>query len=144
MDKIDTKIIQLLKENSRTTCSDISKKVLLSVPAVTERLRKLEDENIIKQYSLRLNRKKIGLNMLAFVLISIDNTEPKGDFRELIASSDWIFEAHHIAGEYDYLLKIAAENTDKLEIYIAEVLQKITGVKKTNTIVVLSTTKENM
>jgi Lrp/AsnC family leucine-responsive transcriptional regulator len=62
----------------------------------------------------------------------------------LIASSDWIFEAHHIAGEYDYLLKIAAENTDKLEIYIAEVLQKITGVKKTNTIVVLSTTKENM
>jgi Lrp/AsnC family leucine-responsive transcriptional regulator len=144
MDKIDTKIIQLLKENSRTTCSDISKKVLLSVPAVTERLRKLEDESIIKQYSLRLNRKKIGLNVLAFVLVSIENHEQKNHLRELIGESDWIYEAHHITGEYDYLLKIAAENTDKLEIYITEVLQKITGVKQTNTIVVLSTIKEDM
>lgn len=144
MDKIDTKIIQLLKENSRTTCSEISKKVLLSVPAVTERLKKLEEEKIIKQYSLRLNRKRIGLNLLAFVLVSIDNPEHNMDFRDLIGKSDWIYEAHHITGEYDYLLKIAAENTDKLEIYIAEVIQKITGVRKTNTIVVLSTIKEDM
>lgn len=143
MDKIDAKIIQMLKENSRTTCSDISKKVLLSVPAVTERLRKLEDENIIKQYTIRLNRKKLELNILAFILISID-PEHMSDFRELVIKSEWILECHHITGEYNYLLKIVAENTDKLDIYIAEVLQKIAGVKKTNTIVVLSTSKEDL
>jgi len=143
MDKVDLKIIQMLKENSRTTCSDISKKVLLSVPAVTERLRKLEDENIIKQYTLRLNRKKLELNILAFVLISID-PEHLSAFRESVIKSEWVLECHHITGEYDYLLKIVAENTDKLEIYIAEVLQKIMGVKKTNTIVVLATNKEDL
>lgn len=143
MDKIDAKIIQMLKENSRTTCSDISKKVLLSVPAVTERLRKLEDENIIKQYTIRLNRKKLELNILAFVLISID-PEHMSDFRELVIKSEWILECHHITGEYDYLLKIVAESTDKLDIYIVEVLQKIAGVKNTNTIVVLSTSKEDL
>lgn len=144
MDKIDAKIIQMLKENSRTTCSDISKKVLLSVPAVTERLRKLEDENIIKQYTLRLNRKKLEQNVLAFVLVNIDKPEHITDFRDLVVKSEWILECHHIAGEYDYLLKIVAENTDKLEIYIAEVLQKLTGAKRTNTIVVLSTSKEDI
>lgn len=144
MDKIDLKIIQMLKENSRTTCSDISKKVLLSVPAVTERLRKLEDENIIKQYTLRLNRKKLEQNVLAFVLLNIDNPEHITEFRDTIVKSEWVLECHHIAGEYDYILKIVAENTDKLEIYIAEVLQKISGVKRTNTIVVLSTSKEDI
>lgn len=143
MDKIDSKIIQMLKENSRTTCSDISKKVLLSVPAVAERLRKLEDENIIKQYTIRLNRKKLELNILAFILISIDS-EHKSDFQDLVIKSEWILECHHITGEYDYLIKIVTENTEKLDIYIAEVLQKIAGVKKTNTIVALSTSKEDL
>lgn len=143
MDKIDSKIIQMLKENSRTTCSDISKKVLLSVPAVTERLRKLEEENIIKQYTIRLNRKKLELNILAFILISID-PEHKSDFQDLVIKSEWILECHHITGEYDYLIKIVTENTEKLDIYIAEVLQKLAGVKKTNTIVALSTSKEDL
>ncbi|MDX9871740.1 MAG: Lrp/AsnC family transcriptional regulator [Clostridia bacterium] len=143
MDKIDYKIIQMLRENSRTTCSEISKKVLLSVPAVAERLRKLEDEGIIRQYSLRLNRKKLGLNILAYVLVAFDSPEYLSVFRETVAKSEWILECHHITGEYNYLLKVAAENTEKLEIYIAEILQKMSGVKKTNTIITLSTVKED-
>lgn len=142
MDKIDSKIIQMLKENSRTTCSEISKKVLLSVPAVTERLRKLEDERIIRQYSLRLNRKKLGQNILAFCLVSFDSPEDLPAFRDAIAKSEWILECHHITGEYNYLMKVAAESTDKLEIFIAEILQKLSGVKRTNTIITLSTVKE--
>lgn len=141
MDKIDMKIIQLLKENSRATCSEISKKVLLSIPAVADRIKKLEEDNIIRQYTLRLNRKKTGLHMLAFVLVSVDNEHIAG-FRELIDKSDWILECHSIAGEYDYLLKIVADNTEKLQIYIAEVLKKTSGVRKTNTIITLSTVKE--
>lgn len=144
MDKIDLKIIQLLKENSRTTCSEISKKVLLSVPAVAERLRKLEEENIIKQYTLRLNRKKLDLNILAFVLVSIERLEDTSALRELVKKSEWILECHHITGEYNYLLKLAAENTEKLEIYITEVLQKIKGVTKTNTIITLYNLKEEL
>ncbi|MCR4440856.1 MAG: Lrp/AsnC family transcriptional regulator [Peptococcaceae bacterium] len=144
MDKIDLKIIQLLKANGRMTCSEISKKVLLSVPAVAERIRKLEEEKIIRQFTVRLNRKKLDLNLLAFVLVSLDKSEYAGGFRETVAKSDWILECHNIAGEYDYLLKVVAENTEKLEIYISQILKKTAGVAKTNTIVVLSTLKEEM
>ena len=144
MDLTDLKIIQILKSNSRTTSSEISKKVLLSVPAVSERIRKLEEENIIKQYTLRLNRKKLNLNLMAYVLVSIEKGEYLAGFNDLVTKSDWILECHHIAGEYDYLLKIVAENTEKLEIYLSHILKKTTGVTKTNAIVVLSTVKEEM
>jgi len=144
MDLIDLKIIQMLKANSRTTSSEISKKVLLSVPAVTERIRKLEEEKIIKQYTLRLNRKKLNLNLMAYVLVSIDKAEHMANFNDIVMKSDWILECHHIVGEYDYLLKVIAENTEKLEIYISHILKKTTGVAKTNTIVVLSTMKEEI
>lgn len=144
MDMVDMKIIQLLQENSRTTASEISKRVILSVPAVTERIRKLEEEKVIKKYTLQLNRKKLNLNLLAFVLVSIDKSEHIANFREIVLKSDWVLECHHIVGEYDYLLKVLVENTEKLEIYISHILKKTTGVAKTNTIVVLSTLKEEM
>lgn len=144
MDMVDMKIIQLLKENSRMTSSEISKIVHLSVPAVTERIRKLEEEKIIKQYTLRLNRKKMNLNLLAFILVNIDQSEHIPHFKEMVLKSDWVLECHHIAGEYDYLLKVLVESTEKLEIYISQILKKTTGVAKTNTVVVLSTIKEEM
>lgn len=144
MDLIDLKIIQILKANSRTTSSDISKKVLLSVPAVSERIRKLEEENIIKQYTLRLNRKKLNLNLIAYVLVSIEKGEYIAGFNEIAVKSDWILECQHIAGEYDYILKIVAENMEKLEIYISHILKKTPGVTKTNAIIVLSTVKEEL
>lgn len=56
MDIIDAKILEVLKQNGRSTASDISKKVNLSIPAVSERIRKLEEANIIEQYTVKINR----------------------------------------------------------------------------------------
>ncbi len=142
MDMIDMKIIQLLKANSRTTSSEIAKRVILSVPAVSERIRKLEHEKIIKQFTLRLDRKKLDLNLMAFVLVSLDKAEHVAHFKELVLNSDWVLECHHIVGEYDYLLKVMAQNTEKLEIYLSHILKKTAGVAKINSIIALSTLKE--
>lgn len=144
MDMLDLKILQLLKKNSRMTSSDISKKVLLSVPAVAERIRKLEEEKIIKQCTIQVNRKKFDLNMLVFVFVNLDKPEHLTHFAEAMMKCDWVLECHHVAGEYDYLLKVLVENTDKLEIFISHILKKTTGVSKTNTMVVLSTLKEEL
>jgi len=142
MDMIDLKIIKILKNNSRTTSSEISKKVMLSVPAVTERIRKLEEEGIITQYTLKLNRKKFDLNLLAFVWVNIDKAENASHFRDMVLQNDWVLECHHIAGEYDYLLKVLVENTDKLEIFVSHILKKTMGVTKTKVQIVLSVIKE--
>jgi Lrp/AsnC family leucine-responsive transcriptional regulator len=142
MDMIDLKIIQLLRANSRTTGSEIAKQVLLSVPAVSERIRKLEREKIIRQFTIRLDRKKLDMNLMAFVLVSIDKAEHVPFFKEVVQNSDWVLECHHIVGEYDYLLKVVAQNPEKLEIYLSHILKKTTGVAKINSIVALSSLKE--
>lgn len=144
LDMVDMKILKILKENSRTTYSEISKMVLLSVPAVAERIRKLEAEKVISQYTLKLNRKKFGLNILAFIFVSIDKPENSAHFRETIRQNEWVLECHHIAGEYDYLLKVLVESTDKLEVFITHILKKTMGVAKTNAQIVLSTVKEDL
>jgi len=142
MDIIDMNIIQLLKTNSRMTSSEIGKRVMLSVPAVSERIRKLEHEKIIKRFTIRLDRKKLDMGMLAFVLVRIDTAEHVPHFQEIVQNSDWILECHHIVGEYDYLLKVAAQNPEKLEIYVSHILRKTTGVVRTNTIIALASLKE--
>lgn len=144
MDMVDQKIINLLKKNSRMTSSEISKKVMLSIPAVSERIRKLEEEKIIRQYTLKINRKKFNLNLLAYIFVNIDKAENVANFRETVVQNEWVLECHHLAGEYDYLLKILVEDTDKLEIFISHVLKKTMGISKTNTQVVLSSIKEEM
>lgn len=144
MDMVDLKILKILKQNSRTTCSTISQKVLLSVPAVAERIKKLERNKVISQYTLKINRKKFGLNIMAFIFVSIDKTENTGFLKEMIIQNDWVLECHHIAGEYDYLLKVLVESTEKLELFITHILKKTVGVTKINAQIVLSTIKEDL
>lgn len=144
MDSIDLKIIDALKENSRSTSSEISRKVNLSIPAVAERIRKLEDGNIIEKYTIKINREKINYKLLAFIFVNIDKTENIENFRKSIVQYNSVLECHHVAGEYDYVLKVLVEDTKSLEYFLSNTLKKIKGVLKSNTIIVLSSLKENM
>ena len=144
MDAIDIKIIDVLKENSRSTASEISKRVNLSIPAVAERIRKMEEADIIEEYTIRVNRDKMNLKLLAFVFVNIDETENVEEFRKAIVQYDSVLECHHVAGEYDYLLKVIVEDTRSLEYFISHTLKKIKGVSKSNTIIVLSSQKESL
>jgi Lrp/AsnC family transcriptional regulator, leucine-responsive regulatory protein len=144
MDTIDLKIIDALKENSRSTASEISKKVSLSIPAVAERIRKMEEAAIIEKYTIKLNREKMNYKVLAFIFINIDRTENVENFREAIVQYPCVLECHHVAGEYDYLLKVLVEETQSLEHFLSNTLKKIKGVRKSNTIISLSTLKEDI
>ena len=144
MDSIDSKIIEVLKENSRVTTSEISKKVSLSIPAVAERIRKMEESNIIESFTIKVNREKINQRLLAFIFVNIDKTENIEDFRKSIVNFSSVLECHHVAGEYDYLLKVLVEDTKALEYFLSTKLKKIKGVLKSNTIIVMSSLKESI
>jgi Lrp/AsnC family leucine-responsive transcriptional regulator len=144
VDKIDLNIIEVLKENSRSTTSEISKRVNLSIPAVAERIRKMEEAGIIEKYTIKLNRDKINLKLLAFVFVNIDKTENVENFRKAIVECSCVLECHHVAGEYDYMLKVVLEDTKSLEYFVSDTLKKIKGVVKSNTIIALSSLKENI
>ena len=128
MDDIDGKILAILKENARETVSEISQRVALSVPAVAERIRKLEQGGIIEKYTVRIGRKKTGYHLMAFIFVNIDVTDNIEGFRQKIIREENVLECHHIAGPNDYLLKVLVKDTDELEEFISRKLKKIKGV----------------
>ena len=75
MDRYDSKILQLLVENARITGADIARKINLSLPAVTERLRKLDRSGYIEKYTIKVNRQQVNLQLLAF--IGLDRSHQK-------------------------------------------------------------------
>lgn len=144
MDTIDYAILNELKQNGRASASEISKKVNLSIPAVAERIRKLEQTEIIQQYTIKINRDKIEKRLLAFIFVNIDKTENIDNFRNAIVQHNCVLECHHVAGTYDYLLKVVVEDTPALENFLSKTLKKINGVSSTNTIITLITLKEEI
>ncbi|WP_178025245.1 Lrp/AsnC ligand binding domain-containing protein [uncultured Paenibacillus sp.] len=144
MDHTDQRILNALKQNGRITASDIGKQVGLSVPAVSERIRKLEEAGVIEAYTVKINRAKTGLKLLAFIFVGIEHTQHVEPFRKAIVACEPVLECHHIAGEYDYLLKVLVEDTVQLEAFLTGTLKKIPGVQKSNTMISLSSLKENM
>lgn len=144
MDEIDKSILKELKKNGRVSASEISKKVYLSVPAVAERIKKMEQANIIEKYTIKINKKKIGYNLLAFILVNINTTENIENFRMKIIQESYVLECHHIAGPNDYLLKVLVRDTEELENFLSRVLKNINGVETSNTIISLSTLKEEI
>ncbi|HNW86546.1 MAG TPA: Lrp/AsnC family transcriptional regulator [Candidatus Limiplasma sp.] len=142
MDAIDQKIIEELQRNGRAPASAVSQKVNLSVPAVLERIRKLTNSGVILGYAARVDRRKLGRGLLAFVFVRLEGCSGIEPFREQMAQFPQVLECHHIAGPYDYLLKVAVEHTDALEHFLTVQLKTFSGVAETNTQIVLATLKE--
>lgn len=144
MDEIDAKIIEILKKDSRKSASAIGNLINLSVPAVVERMKKLEKLNIITNYTIKLNKKKLGFSLTAFILVVLERGADIVSFREKVIQTQGVLECHHVAGQYDYVLKVCVEDTDGLEHFLMHSLKQIEGVASSNTLISLSVLKEDI
>lgn len=144
MDNMDSRIIDILKENSRVSASEISRKVGLSVPAVSERIKKLEEQGVIQKYTIKLNEQILGYNIKAFIMVRLQDVDALPDFKEQMLQFPNILECHHIAGEFDYLMKAVVASTDDLEEFITNKLKRIEGLSNCRTHLVFSTLKEEL
>ena len=142
MDSIDVKIIRLLQKNARITASEISNEINMSVPAVSERLKKLEASGVIQQYTAIVNPRKLKKDLTAIMFISLERPKYADKFADAIKLEDEVLECHYLAGDYDYSLKIITENTFTLQNLINRI-KSVQGVQKTKTTVALSTVKNN-
>lgn len=141
MDEIDVKILRILGENARCTISEIGARISMSVPAVSDRLKKLENAGMIEQYTVILNSAKLKKDLTAFMLIGIERSRAFSDFLTVVEEMDDILDCYYIAGDYDYMLKVVTENTTTLESLLNKI-KSIKGVQKTKTVLVLSTKKK--
>ncbi|MFA5634971.1 MAG: Lrp/AsnC family transcriptional regulator [Anaerovoracaceae bacterium] len=140
MDTIDIKILSQLKENSRISASEIGDNVNMSVSAVIERIKKMENSGIIKQYTLILDSKLTNQDVSAFISISLDHPKYNESFISSVIAHKQIVECHYITGDSDFLLKVVMDSTGSLEKVLNDI-KSIQGVSMTRTLVVLSTVK---
>ncbi len=140
MDTLDYKILSVLKDNSRLTAKNIGAKVNLSTSAVIERIKKLESTGVLKQYTIVLDQKQLGRELMAFIYVRLDHPKYYENFVQVIKGNDSVAECYYIAGDFDFILKVITKADYTLEDVLNSI-KSISGVSLTRTSVVLSTNK---
>jgi Lrp/AsnC family leucine-responsive transcriptional regulator len=141
LDDLDNKLLQILQQQGRTKRNELAEEIKLSVPAVSERLKKLEDHGIIEGYYAKVNRKAYGLDILAFIYVIMESSQYYKDLIKNVEHHRQILECHSVLGDGSHLLKVLVRNTEALEKLLSEI-QSWPGVISTKTTYVLSTIKE--
>jgi Lrp/AsnC family leucine-responsive transcriptional regulator len=141
LDEIDLGILAQLQDNCRTSLARIGDHVGLSAPSVIERVKKLEDSGVIRGYHAILDARRLGMDITAFIGVSITHPRWIDAFEREVETIEDVLECHHVTGGYTLLLKVKSVNTSSLEQLISR-LRSISGVEKTETMVVLSTKTE--
>jgi len=147
LDKKDLKILQIIQKNCQLSSKDIAKKVGSPITTVFSKIKRMEKMGIIKEYRAIVDPKKLGFSATAFILASVSysiNGE-KVSQREIakeIAKFPEVQEVHIITGDWDLLIKIRAENVDKMGKFVIDKLRLVKGIEKTLTCVVFETVKE--
>lgn len=141
IDEIDVKILTLLQKEGRMKRNRIAEEVGLSVPSVSERMRKLEERGVIEGYHTFVNAKKLHVDITAFIRVMVDNSDDYLTFVDRSKALDEVLEVHSITGEGSHILKVRTRNTTSLENLLAKI-QAWPSVHGTSTSIVLSTYKE--
>ena len=140
-DSIDAKILDLLQKKGRIKRNEIAEKIDLSLPATSERLRKLEEHGFLEGVYGKVNHKALGKDITAIVVVTVDSSRHFSSFVEHALHLDDILECHAVTGDGTHLLKVRTENASSLEKLLGKI-QSWQGVTKTTTTMVLSTQKE--
>jgi Lrp/AsnC family leucine-responsive transcriptional regulator len=140
-DAIDRRVLAILQDDCKTPLTKIGEKVGLSAPALVERIRKLERAGIIRGYYAVLDGRKLGLDLTAFIGISMNYLKMIESFERSVAKLPELLECHHVTGAHSLLLKVKTFNTQSLEQLISRI-RSIEGVQRTDTMVVFSTRTE--
>ena len=143
MDRFNTKILSELQKDSSASIGALAERVGLSLSACHRRIKILEADGIIEGYSARLNRRRVGLELLLFIEVKLRSQENEclRAFEAAVAQMPEILECHMISGDFSYLLRVAAQNTGSYELLYRERLSTLPHVTEIRTLMSLSTVK---
>jgi len=143
LDRLDRRILDELQSDARLSNQELAKRVGLSPAPCWRRLRRLEQEGVISSYATVLSAAAIGLPILAYAQVSLENHHPESvrQFDNLIAELPEVLECHTMSGTNDYLLRIVASSIEAYERFLSTQLLQIRVVRSVNTSFVLRTKK---
>jgi Lrp/AsnC family leucine-responsive transcriptional regulator len=142
LDNTDLQILQLMQENARISNVDMAKKLDMAPSAVLERVKKLEQKKVIRNYTTSINPAAVGQKLLAFIFIKTNDGFGSSVTGPALAKIPEVQEVHNIAGEDCYLVKVRAADSAHLMSLMRNDFAKIPTIHSTKTTIVLETVKE--
>lgn len=145
LDQTDKDILKLLQINGKYTIKEIASKLNLTATPIFERIKRLEKDDYISSYKAILNRKKIGLSLVAFCNIQLKSHEASfiAKFEKDILQFDEIVECYHIAGMFDYLIKVMITDMDEYQNFVTKKLASLENIGQVQSAFVMTEVKSS-
>lgn len=143
LDHIDLQILRIMQDNARTNNADIARELGMAPSAILERVKKLEQKDVILEYNARINPAALDQKMLSFIFIKSHDNIGEQKVGLLLAELPEVLEVHDIAGDDGYLIKVRTNDSSGLVDLMRNTIPQIEGITSTRTTIVLETIKED-
>jgi DNA-binding Lrp family transcriptional regulator len=144
LDKKDLDILKLLQQNARITTKEISEKVHLSTTPVHERIKRMEENGVIKHYATLVDPAKVkkGLMVICYVSLKQHNKNAGAKFIKTIHELNEVIECYNISGEFDFMLKVVAENMEDYYNFHVNKLSQSENIGQVQSVFVMGVIKQ--
>ena len=145
LDDKDIEILRILQQDAKLTVREIGERINLSATPTHERIKRLENEGVIRKYVALLNPKRLRKNILVICLVSLKSHDKKGAKKFIHAIQDFpeVIECYNISGESDFLLKIVSESMESFHRFYVSKLSEVKGIRQTKSSFVMDVIKES-
>lgn len=144
LDSIDKAILDELQRDGRLSNVDLAERVHLSPSACLRRVKQLEESGVIASYVALLNPKAVGKHGTSFTIVNLESMSDQrlAAFEQAVRDAPEILDCYYVAGANDYLLRFTYRDAEDLERFHTEVLMRLPGVARSNSMLVLRTVKK--
>ncbi len=139
IDEKDMQILAIMKQNSHLSIGKIAKKSGIPAATVHNRIKKLRGEGIIRNYTIAIDKAKLGLKMVAYLMVKAVRKADHEEILQKIGKYELVDEGAMITGEFDLIFKVHAKDIDDLNNLVTGQLRKLNEVAETRTYVAFKT-----
>lgn len=142
-DATDLKILDLLQSDAKLKIKEIAHQLQLTTSPVFERIRRLEKAGFIKGYITQIDFEKMGFNLVAFCSVTLESHHKAyiTTFEEQVRELPEVMECYHIAGMFDYLLKVYARDMADYQRFITQKLASLANISRVQSSFVMTNIK---
>ena len=144
LDSIDRAILAELQREGRLSNLELAQRVHLSPSACLRRVKALDDNGVIAQYVALVNPRAVGKHGVSFTIINLEsmNTPQLEAFEQAVRDQPEVLDCFYVAGSNDYLIRFTYRDAEDLERIHSEVLMRLPGIARSNSLLVLRTVKK--
>ncbi|NRF37303.1 Lrp/AsnC family transcriptional regulator [Pedobacter foliorum] len=144
LDGKDHEILKLIESNSKLTVREIAAQIHLSPTPTHDRIKRLEKSGVIKQYSAILDKRLVGKRMIVLCMVTLREHNKKAGavFVNAVMGFKEVIECYNISGDFDFMLKIVAEDMESYHTFFVDKLTEVEGIGQTKSVFVMDVIKE--